>query len=202
MGKKGNILGINFNFLYIFKSSDRWCCSSSQDGRMDSTQRRVFWLVTQSLLQIERLSMLGRWKMKSVMCTRKSGHVLQQLFSWSNGISTQTRATLWWIKSCINCNRTFTCKWVNRSIVHVSYPVYILYPAFSPRFIPSPQSESAVRVHHLYCPREIWGSNDNVSMHQFIFHSLPLHENRSCQASDSTLRLLSILRTTYVINMD
>ena len=41
---------------------------------------------------------------------------------------------------------------------------------------------------------DIWGSDDNVSSQQSIFHSLPLHGNHSCQASESTLRLF---RTTW-----
>ena len=34
----------------------------------------------------------------------------------------------------------------------------------------------------------IWASDGNASPQQKISHSLPLHENHSCQASESTLR--------------
>ena len=43
----------------------------------------------------------------------------------------------------------------------------------------------------------IWGSDDNVSSQQEIFHSLPLHENHSYQGSESALRLFWTTWSTW-----
>ena len=43
----------------------------------------------------------------------------------------------------------------------------------------------------------IWDSNDNVNPQQKIFHSLPLHENHWCQASESTLYLVCTMWQTW-----
>ena len=43
----------------------------------------------------------------------------------------------------------------------------------------------------------IWDSYDNGSSQQLIFHSLPLHENHSCQASESALRLFCTTWSTW-----
>ena len=45
---------------------------------------------------------------------------------------------------------------------------------------------------------DIWGSDDNASPQQQMFHSLPLRENHSWRASESVLRLFC----TEVTNME
>ena len=42
----------------------------------------------------------------------------------------------------------------------------------------------------------IWRSDDNTSSQKWIFHSLPLHEKLSCQASESALRLFCTMWPT------
>ena len=43
----------------------------------------------------------------------------------------------------------------------------------------------------------IWGSDDNAGSQQQIFHSLPLHENHSYQASKSAVRLFCTTWSTW-----
>ena len=42
-----------------------------------------------------------------------------------------------------------------------------------------------------------WGSDDNASSQQYIFHSLPLHDNHSYQESECSLRLFCTMWSTW-----
>ena len=59
-----------------------------------------------------------------------------------------------------------------------------------------------VQMFDVVCQTTTWnfhigGADDNAGSQQYIFHSLPLHENHSYQASESVVRLFCTTRSTW-----